>query len=160
MPRSHVPRTNSEAQLDEDTAAAEFRDLCMFYRVVNGIRDRQASNSMGISDQPESENVETQKSYGNSTTAQHNYQQNQPLDAVTPYQSSNEASPHTYTYFEGYLAQPSFPAVEPNSIVAEADDWSISGYDDQDTRTHQHNDVPIVEADDDTGEDGVFNIEL
>jgi len=160
MPRSHIPRTNSEAQLDEDTAAAEFRDLCMFYRVVNGIRDRQASNSMETDDQLD-DDFGIQKSGGNSIISRHHSHPNQSLDAVTPYQSSNEASPHAYTYFEGYLAQQPCPGVEPNSIVEGGDDWSISGYDDPETRTHhRQNDVPIVEADDDNEDDGVFNMEL
>lgn len=46
MPQSHRPRTNSEEQLIEDMATAERRDLCMFTRVVNGIRNRQLSNFM------------------------------------------------------------------------------------------------------------------
>jgi len=38
---SHMQRTQSEVQLCEDMETAEQRDLNMFYRLVNGIRDRQ-----------------------------------------------------------------------------------------------------------------------
>ena len=41
LPASHIPRTLSEQQLRDDTAAAEWRDLCMFHRLVGGIRERQ-----------------------------------------------------------------------------------------------------------------------
>lgn len=41
LPASHVHRTQSELQLCEDMEAAERRDLNMFYRLVNGIRERQ-----------------------------------------------------------------------------------------------------------------------
>jgi hypothetical protein len=42
LPSSHVHRTHSEVQLCEDMETAERRDLNMFYRLVNGIRERQA----------------------------------------------------------------------------------------------------------------------
>ena len=41
LPLSHKHRTESEMQLSEDMESAEQRDLNMFYRLVNGIRDRQ-----------------------------------------------------------------------------------------------------------------------
>uniref|UniRef100_A0A7S0Y6W0 Uncharacterized protein n=1 Tax=Pseudo-nitzschia delicatissima TaxID=44447 RepID=A0A7S0Y6W0_9STRA len=41
LPLSHKHRTESEMQLCEDMETAEQRDLNMFYRLVNGIRDRQ-----------------------------------------------------------------------------------------------------------------------
>ena len=41
LPSYHISKTESEHQLCEDLAEAELRDLCMFYRVVNGIRERQ-----------------------------------------------------------------------------------------------------------------------
>lgn len=41
LPLSHKHRTESEMQLSEDMQTAEQRDLNMFYRLVNGIRDRQ-----------------------------------------------------------------------------------------------------------------------
>lgn len=41
LPMSHMHRTQSEVQLCEDMKTAEQRDLNMFYRLVNGIRERQ-----------------------------------------------------------------------------------------------------------------------
>ena len=39
-----IYRTPSEIQLCEDTALADFRDYCMFSRIVNGISRRQSEN--------------------------------------------------------------------------------------------------------------------
>eukprot|EP00529_Nitzschia_sp_RCC80_P031765 CAMPEP_0113494050 /NCGR_PEP_ID=MMETSP0014_2-20120614/28909_1 /TAXON_ID=2857 /ORGANISM="Nitzschia sp." /LENGTH=362 /DNA_ID=CAMNT_0000387935 /DNA_START=534 /DNA_END=1622 /DNA_ORIENTATION=+ /assembly_acc=CAM_ASM_000159 len=44
FPSSHVHRTASEVQLCEDEEMAERRDLTMFYRLVNGIRERQTNH--------------------------------------------------------------------------------------------------------------------
>ena len=46
MPSSHVPRTQSELQLSLDEQAAEIRDVNMFYRLVNGIRDRHQGKAI------------------------------------------------------------------------------------------------------------------
>ena len=40
LPSSHVARTQSEVQLSLDQEVAEQRDVHMFYRLVNGIRER------------------------------------------------------------------------------------------------------------------------
>jgi hypothetical protein len=55
LPSSHVVRTQSELQLSLDEAAAEQRDATMFYRVLNGLRERQlrgASASITASGPP------------------------------------------------------------------------------------------------------------
>jgi hypothetical protein len=49
LPDSHIRRTQSELQLIEDKVVAEFRDLCMFYRVV--IRECQDSDEVQMSKQ-------------------------------------------------------------------------------------------------------------
>lgn len=41
LPAYHIRRTESEVQLHEDMAVAEYRDRCMFNRLVTGIRRRQ-----------------------------------------------------------------------------------------------------------------------
>lgn len=41
LPESHIRRTKSEVQLNENMAVAEYRDRCMFNRLVCGIRERQ-----------------------------------------------------------------------------------------------------------------------
>lgn len=41
LPKSHIRRTESEANLTENLKLAEFRDQCMFNRLVNGIQKQQ-----------------------------------------------------------------------------------------------------------------------
>ena len=45
LPTSHVHRTQSELQLCEDLAVADHRDMAMFVRLVNGIRDKQHADT-------------------------------------------------------------------------------------------------------------------
>lgn len=40
LPKTHIHRTESEAQLQNDTLAAEFREFCMFHRLVKGMQKR------------------------------------------------------------------------------------------------------------------------
>ena len=42
FPHSHVPRTKSEIKLHEGIAVSEWRDDCMFNRLVNGMKRIQA----------------------------------------------------------------------------------------------------------------------
>ena len=51
LPSSHIPRTKSELQLREDTVAAEWADLAMFQRLVNGMRDRHQQTSTTMLEQ-------------------------------------------------------------------------------------------------------------
>ena len=48
LPASHVPKTKSELQLCIDEEAAEQRDARMFYRLVNGIRERQQQKQTAV----------------------------------------------------------------------------------------------------------------
>jgi len=41
LPRSHISRTESEIQMEDDQAEAERRDHCMFRRIVFGIAKQQ-----------------------------------------------------------------------------------------------------------------------
>lgn len=41
LPESHIQRTESEIRLHENMAVAEYRDRCMFNRLISGIRQRQ-----------------------------------------------------------------------------------------------------------------------
>jgi len=40
LPQYHIPKTQSELQLQDDTLAAELRDYCMFRRLVEGMHKR------------------------------------------------------------------------------------------------------------------------
>lgn len=41
LPDTHIQRTESELELHENMAMAEYRDICMFNRLISGIRQRQ-----------------------------------------------------------------------------------------------------------------------
>eukprot|EP01083_Nonionella_stella_P252793 870586_1 len=45
LPSYHIHRTDSEAQLFEDMAVAEYRDRCMFHRLITGIRSQQSNSN-------------------------------------------------------------------------------------------------------------------
>merc|ERR1719491_1578412 len=72
LPASHIQRTESEVQLHNETAVAEYRDQCMSNRLIMGIRNRQqqcnmlelSSNNCGSPDTSEFME-ETERSIGN-----------------------------------------------------------------------------------------------
>jgi len=49
LPRTHIPRTISELQLREDMAVAEWHEMCMFHRLVEGMKERQQAQQHGTS---------------------------------------------------------------------------------------------------------------
>mmetsp|Transcript_17667 Transcript_17667/g.26346 ORF Transcript_17667/g.26346 Transcript_17667/m.26346 type:complete len:211 (-) Transcript_17667:161-793(-) len=51
MPKAHIRRTPSEVQLCEDMAAAEWREMCMFHRLVNGMQKRQYDITLSMHQQ-------------------------------------------------------------------------------------------------------------
>ena len=59
LPSSHVSRTQSELQLFRDEEAAELRDVNMFYRLVNGIRERHQEEAPESSSDPIASLVQT-----------------------------------------------------------------------------------------------------
>ena len=67
LPSSHIPRTKSELQLREDTVAAEWADLAMFHRLVNGMRDRHRQEqqlmqtSTAMLEQPQQHRLQQQR---------------------------------------------------------------------------------------------------
>ena len=156
MPRSHVPRTKSEVQLHEDTAAAEWRDLCMFYRVVHGIRERQSSNSPFDGDN-DGFQIDANQSIENMMMARHDAQK--PLDTEMSYDPSNE-----HDLSQCYRQQPGgafgqhimAPPLALETPPDNHDGWSISGYEEMDP---SYKIGPVVEADD-AEDDGVFSMEL
>jgi len=48
LPRTHIPRTTSELQLREDMAVAEWREMCMFKRLVDGMKERQQAQKQHV----------------------------------------------------------------------------------------------------------------
>lgn len=48
LPRTHITRTASELQLREDMAVAEWREMCMFRRLVDGMKERQQAQHQHV----------------------------------------------------------------------------------------------------------------
>ena len=48
LPRTHITRTASELQLREDMAVAEWREMCMFRRLVDGMKERQLAQHQHV----------------------------------------------------------------------------------------------------------------
>jgi hypothetical protein len=143
LPSTHVARTQSELQLYLDEEVAEQRDLNMFYRLVNGIRERQSSPTRYL-------DATSERSIAgiyHTRLASHveGCEQTCSLDPdATPKWSSlhstrqvSEGSPH--------------------------DEWSISGFD-----SSQHdqpnanaiNNIALHCEEDDEDDEGVFSLDL
>lgn len=154
MPSYHVPRTHSEVQLHEDTEAAEWKDLCMFYRIVNGIRDRQAlqSNHGGDND---GFRITSNESLNHTSLPVHHSRW--PMESITPNESSEEFH-FAQTNMHCELPQ-GLQHILSNEFETRPDindGWSITGYDEVDPG---HKIVAVVESDD-VDDDGVFSMEL
>jgi len=136
LPSSHVHRTASELQLTRDMEAAERRDVNMFYRLVNGIRERQTSGE-GIA------NI-IQTRLAN-------------IDDMSHLEPEFETTSFVVTD-----PRPSLPLIPSIVHVPEecegGDGWSITGFippDDHVATSHHH------ECDQSCSEDdGVFNMDL
>uniref|UniRef100_A0A7S1GKN4 Uncharacterized protein n=1 Tax=Cyclophora tenuis TaxID=216820 RepID=A0A7S1GKN4_CYCTE len=154
LPSHHIPKTRSEHQLSEDMAAAEWRDLCMFYRVVHGIKERQTANSQlpSLRHPPAMTTCQEDETFTNMDYSRNvdRYR----ADTVTPNPPlSIEGSPQTQDmFFGGFLGDK--PSATPELSGAH-DEWSISGY--EGTMTPPR--VPIVETEKDE-DDGIFNMDL
>lgn len=143
LPSSHVPRTQSELQLSIDEEAAEQRDARMFYRLVNGIRERQQQQATTALS-----SVNWENSFDDSISRLVRARLT-PLDQSD--QPTDEPQPR-----EVLTATNDLPQAE-----AEADSWSISGYDHD-----EHPSPPLQSLYEETGEDdyheeeGLFELDL
>jgi hypothetical protein len=125
LPISHVHRTESELQLCEDMAVAEHRDVNMFYRVVNGIRDKQMTLYQSQENTKESDR----------TIASLIHTRHQPTSrstrALETIPSVQEHKVYTQPYTAIIAPLMRAPFGQENVLVSEADDWSVSGYEEQ-----------------------------
>jgi len=179
MPASHIQRTDSEIQLHEDTTVAEYRDQCMFNRLVRGIRNRhQQSSVLGPNDCRRSrDNIptfpvtdafmeETDKSIENiMSTRNCPTHFSRDLGKVTPTSSGDL---HKFQQSGTYQTEESMQLVRHPS--RELEDWVIEGFDES---THlsnmlRHSNkvqteiIPDMYESDDSSfhDDEVFDIDL
>jgi len=140
LPRSHVPRTESEVQLSNDQAAAEQREIHMFYRLVQGIRNRQTDSHRQDS----------------------SYRFFPPSALLQPSRVIDESPPEAFNNAFGwpvesgpsiFLQQSQCPDMDT------ADGWSITGFDGG--PTVQSSPLDLCEEDEDLDEDeGIFDMDL
>lgn len=148
LPNSHVARTQSELQLSEDMAAAERRDLCMFYRILRGIRERQDAHAVPIYGQRVGRNE-------NSHSRNWENQEVAAMDAtrVTPFESFSRNS---HLQHGERVRDPA--ASLPPTVRASAhkdNGWSITGFDEDLQEPYQY---AIIEED--TSDDAIFEMDL
>jgi len=110
MPACHMQRTESEVQLHEDNAVAEYRDQCMFNRVVRGTRHRQQQCDAGCSS---SRDIHDSTHFS------------QDVGKVTP---SGSGDLHRFQQPDAYYIEESMQM--PCCPSQDMDDWAIDGFDD------------------------------
>mmetsp|Transcript_19669 Transcript_19669/g.27660 ORF Transcript_19669/g.27660 Transcript_19669/m.27660 type:complete len:158 (-) Transcript_19669:39-512(-) len=111
MPSNHIFRTNSELQLCEDIAIAEWRDRCMYNRLVNGVRRRQrhlVDSSQIIPNQ-----IQHKRDFGCYKSG---------IAPVTRRYAEQNAHINTVSV-----------AHHQQTIMQRGDDWSIEGFDENST---------------------------
>lgn len=151
LPRSHIARTRSELQLSEDMAAAEWQDLCMFYRVVGGIREQQQQCSSGGAailkqhrpPQHLSEHKPVRDWTGKDVSAA--------VDTaarVTPFETTS-SPPQDPPYPQSLLL------TSPTRRSSDGGGWSITGFDEDPQDTSQ---LALIEQD--ACDDAVFVMDL
>lgn len=143
LPSTHVARTQSELQLHLDEEVAEQRDTNMFYRLVNGIRERQSSLTRDM------DAVSSERSIAG---IYH-----------TRLASHVEVSEHNCSFDP--TETPKWLMLNSTRQVSDGstdDEWSISGFDS--SQHEQPNAIAIAlhseEDDEDEDDEGVFSLDL
>lgn len=162
LPTSHVHRTQSEIQLSIDEAAAEQRDFHMFYRLVNGIRQRHYNHSeyqnRGVAERP---------------IPYRRLQVPDFSDNVVISEGRHEIAEEVLTHQEQMQADLAWPLnnLDTDGLAAmsslEGGGWSISGFDDPEVSPSGSTQPwtssissPRQEADDDNEEEELFTLDL
>ena len=149
LPDSHVTRTHSEEQLIRDIEVAEWQDLCMFYRVVKGIRERHNSHrGVPIYEQ----------GHGRLENSNPPRWTNQDVAAI----DTTRGNSFEFTAVDSPLLHGdrlgSSVALPPPSMRASIqieNGWSITGFDEDPQEPHEY---AIIEED--TSDEGIFEMEL
>lgn len=143
FPSSHVARTQSELQLSLDQAAAEKRDAEMFYRLVNGIRERHACDEqqMALSEKSIASIIQTRLgNRGNNSSSS----------------SRQDVSPDDNNWRLLHAAR---ETISDTTATAQSDEWSITGFDES-----AHQQAPLQPSDghedDHDDADEIFDMEL
>jgi hypothetical protein len=110
LPKSHIHRTESELDLSENMALAEFRDRCMFNRLVSGIQKQQTLLY----------NVESHAHYQDRHHHQHKHQQQVKLEKCQE-EEMEDCHVHSHSYSHSAL-----PTQDLNNLQETQDGASTS----------------------------------
>jgi hypothetical protein len=144
LPSTHVARTQSELQLYLDEEVAEQRDLNMFYRLVNGIRERQSSPTRYL-DATSERSIAGIYHTRLASHVEGGCEQNSSLDRD---------------------ATPKWSSLHSTRQVSEGsthDEWSISGFDSprhEQPNANAINNIALHCEEDDEDDEGVFSLDL
>lgn len=133
FPNHHVHRSQSEMDLCHDKQRADQRELILFHRLVNGIRERQKKLGMVVS---EDLGVLSPALMRNVPQA---IRQANPLAFPPPPIAKERRSKQSWIPQTSTIMTHS--AIEPAVVPQDDDEWSISGFeghqDDESTTAHQ-----------------------
>jgi len=149
LPSSHVARTQSEVQLSIDQAAAEERDIHMFYRLVNGIRQRQ--NALRS---PEDHDAHSDRSIARifqTRRAQIRSTDNMLLEEQESDQDKDHQVPHPPQW-------QALSSLRGRTSEISTDSWSITGFDGPEPTTTESGTTETQE--DFEEEEGIFSLDL
>lgn len=146
LPSTHIARTQSELQLSEDMAAAEWKDMCMFYRVVGGIRERQeqcCSNGVAIHEEPKRHHSTREQTPIRDWTGKDVSATVDTTARVTPFETpSRDATPPSQGRLPPYPQSLLLRTPRLNSDGG----WSITGFED-DAQSPETNPLALIEQD-------------
>ncbi|KAG7363493.1 hypothetical protein IV203_026854 [Nitzschia inconspicua] len=190
LPSSHVHRTHSEVQLCEDMETAERRDLNMFYRLVNGIRERQMH--LVHEHHPQDALVSSELHHhghgfydrgsdvAESFVAHIIHTRNAPLDTtshVHPNSNDHSASLPSNNISSVFQASAAVQAMNQGALSDPGDDqeeelvlgeWSLSGFDEETATLDRQQQrlsqlQPLLPTNDNADvedDDGIFDLDL
>jgi hypothetical protein len=149
LPSTHVARTQSELQLYVDEGVAEQRDTNMFYRLVNGIRERQYSPSRDMMDM----GISMDDNISSSERSIAGIYQ-------TRLASHLEVNEHAHCSFDPVETTPKWQMLHREGSTA-SDEWSISGFDTSSQEQPKTADNVTLHSEKDYEDDeGLFSFEL
>lgn len=186
LPSSHIPRTKSELQLREDIVAAEWADLAMFHRLVNGMRDRHQQTSTTMLEQQQQHRLQKQRSLfapappSRGTQRQTEQCINSIICTRQAEQSQQEHNQEGHNSRRRHIVSPEtttkvLPGANDQdqprhshldtlyAALSQAanEDWSLEGYYDYKITNAKEEDVMVDGNEDDAdADDGIFSLDL
>lgn len=151
LPISHIARTQSEVQLAANLVEAEQRDVHMFYRLVNGIRERQIG-SRSYSARATEHEVRTERCLARILRARQARVDSS--NNIMLHEELDESLPNGPSHANAVVWIPP-PTQAPENTTS--DGWSITGFDGP---AGPEDDRRAALQDDVEEDEGVFALDL